>query len=336
MPALPRLRSLVRNLFRGERVDRELDAELRGYVDMVADEKIARGMPAAEARRQARLEVGGMETVKEEVRAVRSGALLEGWIQDLRYAVRGLRRAPVFAVAAITTLALGIGANTAMFSVVDALLLRRLPAADPDRLVALYRGSSATQSAFSFPEFERLAAQPSVFTGLVAWATHVTWMRTGTDLDRTTLHIVSPSFFEVAGITPSSGRAFAAGSDAASLGEVVISDGLWRTRFGSDPAILGRTVTLATQPVTIVGVAPPSFVGLEVSAPADGWVTFSTLALLEPGWDFKDGREYWIRLMGRLQPSQSLVSAEAAVRGPQRRRRPARLGCDTDLRSCRA
>jgi predicted permease len=314
MSARTRLRSLLRNLLRGARVDRELDAELRGYVDLLVDEKIARGIPPEQARRLARMEIGGIEMVKEEVRSIRSGALVEQAIQDTRYALRGLRRAPVFTLAVVVTLALGIGANTAMFSAVDALLLRPLPVSDPDRLVAPYRGASGTQAAFSFPELDRLASHSHVFAGLAAWATHVTWMRTGVDLDRTTVHVVSPPFFQVLGVTPAAGRAFT-GRDADTVGQAVVSDRLWRTRFAADPAVLGRTITLGTQPVTIIGVAPDSFIGLEAASPADAWITFSTLALLEPGWDFRDGREYWIRLVGRLQPAQTVSAANAALAG---------------------
>lgn len=314
MSALARLRSLLRNLLRGARVDRELDAELRGYVDLLTDEKIARGIPAGQARREAHIEIGGVETVKEEVRSIRTGALVEAAIQDVRYGVRSLRRAPVFTLAVVTTLALGIGANTAMFSAVDALLLRPLPVNEPERLVAPYRGTSGSEAAFSFPEFDRLAAQGHVFEGLTAWATHTTWLRTAAGLDRASLQIVSPSFFHVLGVAPATGRIFA-GRDADTLAQAVISDRLWRARFAADPSVLGRTITLGTQPVIIIGVAPPAFIGLQPAAPADAWITFPTLALLEPDWDFRDGREYWIRLVGRLQPGQTVAAANAALRG---------------------
>ena len=321
MQVLARLRSFVRNIFSGARVDGELEAELRGYVELLADEKIARGVPAEQAQRDARIEVGGMEAVKEEVRSIRTGALLEQAVQDVRYALRGLRRAPVFAGAAIATLALGIGANTAMFSVIDALLLRRLPVADPERLVAPYRGSDGTQSAFSFPEFDQLAARTQTFDGLAAWADHAAWMRSGAELDRTTLQIVSPSFFTLLGVQAATGRTFVptGGSgpagESTTIGQVVISDRLWRTRFASDPAVLGRTFSLGLHPVTIIGVAPASFTGLQPSQPADAWITFATLALLEPEWDFRDRREIWIRLVGRLRPELTVAAAEAALQG---------------------
>ena len=315
MACLARLRSLFRNIFSGTRVDRELDAELRGYVDLLTDEKVARGLPAEQARRDARVEVGGMEAVKEEVRSIRTGALLEQAVQDIRYALRGLRRAPVFAAAAIATLGLGIGANTAMFSVVDALLLRRLPVANPERLVAPYRGADGTQPAFSFPEFDQLASRTQVFEGLAAWAAQVTWMRAGPELDRTALQIVSPSFFPLLGVEAGLGRTFVATTDAATVGQVIISDRLWRTRFAADPSVLGRTITLGALPVTVIGVAPASFTGVEASAPADAWITFATLALLEPEWNFKDRREIWIRLIGRLRSDLSITAATAALQG---------------------
>jgi predicted permease len=308
---LARIISLVRNLFRRERVERDLDAELRGYLEILTDEKIASGMDPVRAAREARLAVGGVEQVKEQVRAVRAGALLEQLGQDVRYALRGLRRAPVFAITTIATLALGIGANTAMFSVIDALLLRPLPVHEPERLFAVYRGP--TSGAFSFPDFHALTAENAVLSGVAAWGSQSAWLRTQAGFDRLVLDTVSPNYFSLLGIVPQIGTAFVTTDDVASRGMVVISDHLWRTRFGADPAVVGRSIVLSGQSMTVIGVAPRAFIGLQPAAPTDGWITFATLSMLEPGWDFQAKQEVWIRLIARLRTDIEPRAANAAL-----------------------
>jgi predicted permease len=313
---LARLVSFFRNLLHGSRLDRDLDTELNAYVDLLADEKVAAGIEPERARRAARIALGGLEQVKEEVRAVRAGVLLEQVGRDCRYALRGLRKAPVFTLTATATLALGIGANAAMFSVVDALLLRPLPVTRPDRLVAVYHGTPGTQPAFSYPHFSHLSQRTDVLEGVAAWATQFAWIRNGGDVDRVSVHTVSPGYFDLLGVAPQPGTAFAIDSEEASRGTVVISDRLWHTRFGADPSILGRPFSLNGQPVTVAGVAPAAFTGLDPSAPADVWMTFATLAAVEPGWDFRAPSEIWINLIARLREETSWQAAASALTLP--------------------
>ncbi len=243
-------------------MDSELDRELRTYVEMLTEEKVAAGAAPERARREALMESGGLEQVKEHVRAIRTGALLEQVVQDLRYTLRGLRRAPAFTTTVIVMLALGIGANTAILSVIDALLLRPLPLTNPHQLAAVYRGPSGTESAFSYPDYEELTSQTQVLAGAAAWGTNTGWLRVGPDLERATVHRVSPNYFAVLGVTPQLGGSFVAGPEAASVGQVILSDNTWRTLFNADPLVSGRQVTLGGQAMTVAGVAPPSFLGL--------------------------------------------------------------------------
>src|SRR5687768_10910134 len=303
-----------RNLFRGARVEKDLDHELRAYLDLLTDEKIAAGLSPDRARREALIETGGIAQVKEEVRAVRAGALLEQLGQDVRYAIRGLRRARGFTTTVIVTLALGIGANTAIFSVIDALLFRPLPVDNPHQLAAVYRGASGEGAAFSYPGFSELAAQTQVLAGAAAWGTHTSWMRAGGDLERANLHLVSANYFSVLGVAPQLGRSFVAGDDAGSTLMVVLSDRTWRTGFSADRAAVGRSVTLSGQVMTIAGVAPPSFVGLDPASPADAWITFGTLALIEPEWNFRAAGEIWLRLIVRVRDDISVAAAESGLR----------------------
>ncbi len=284
-------------------------------MDLLTDEKMATGLTPDRARREALIEIGGMEQVKEEVRAVRAGALLEQLAQDARYAIRGLRRARGFTATVIATLALGIGANTAIFSVIDALLFRPLPVDNPEQLAAVYRGPSGDQAAFSYPEFSDLAAQTQVLAGAAAWGTHTGWMRAGADLERVNVHLVSANYFSVLGVAPQRGRSFSADDDAASTLMVVLSDRTWRTRFNADPSAVGRSVTLSGQVMTIAGVAPASFVGLDPATPADAWITFGTLALIEPEWDFRAAGEIWLHLIVRVRDGISVAAAESGLHG---------------------
>ena len=313
MPALHRWRALVRNLFRRGDVDRELERELQAYADLIADERIRAGEPPAEARRHARLALGGRQQVVEEVRAVRTGAWVEEVARDVRYAGRGLRRSPVFAVTAVVTLALGIGANTAMFSVIDALLFKPLPVLEPDRLVAAYRSQATSAAAFSYPEFVQIAERTGVVRSASAWGASLGWLRDSASTDRVSLQTVSPNYFVTVGVAPVLGATFTTVNETASRGVVVISERLWRTRFGGDPAIVGRGVNLNGHAVSILGVAPPGFVGLDAAAPADMWITFATLAVHEPSWDFRAANEIWLNVIVRLQNGISPAAAAAAM-----------------------
>ena len=174
MPLDSKLSAFWRNLFRRPRAERELDDELRAYVELLAAEKVRAGMPPDAARRAALVEVGGVEQVKESVREVRAGALLENLLRDLRYALRSLRRTPTFTVAAIVTLALGIGASTAVFSVVNAVLLRPLGYRQPEQLVTLTHGD---QGAVAPGNYNDWRAQAASFSGMGAaeyWTPNLT------------------------------------------------------------------------------------------------------------------------------------------------------------------
>jgi predicted permease len=313
MQILHRLRALIRNVFHRTAVDREFDRELQAYADMVADERIRAGASADEARRQAHVALGGRQQVIEEVRRARAGAWLDEVGRDVSYALRGVRRSPLFAVTAIVTLALGIGANTAMFSVIDALLFKPLPVLEPERLAAAYRGATGSQTAFAYPEFVQMAERTEVVRAAAAWGSSLAWLRDAAATDRVTVHTVSPNYFGALGVRPVPGGAFPEINDAASRGLVVISERLWRLRFGADPAIVGRGINVNGHAVSVLGVAPKDFLGLDPSAPADLWITFATLDVLEPEWDFRAATEIWLNVIVRLQDGTSATAAAAAM-----------------------
>jgi predicted permease len=311
-----RVRSLLHNLTRRRRVERALDDEVQACLDMLTDEKIAAGLTLQEARRAARVEFGGVEQVKEDVRSTRAGALVEQLMQDVRYSVRALRHAPTFTAVAVVTLALGIGANTAIFSVVDAVLLRPLPVDEPERLVALYRGPSGSSKTFSYQEYQDYRAERAAFEAMAAWGGGSRfWFRGTGDIERAATQIVSGNYFDVVGVRAAIGRTFFEDEDpAAGVHPVaVISDSFWRSRFSADPGIAGRSFTLNGHAFTVIGVTPPGFTGLEPTSPPDLWVPIAALQLLEPAWAFKDRREVWLRVSGRLRNGVGVREAQAAL-----------------------
>jgi putative ABC transport system permease protein len=263
MAIIRSLQSFWKNLAHRDRTGQELDEEIRAYTELLEEEKIRSGASPDEARWAARLELGGAEQVKEQVRQVWVGAWLETLLQDLRYGARMLWRDPGFTAVTVLTLALGMGANTAMFSSIDALVLRPLNFPDPDRLVAL----SETQPRIGFePEnvapadFFDWTRQSAVFSSLAAYC--------GWDADLTGAgepeHLqgarVSPNFFSTVGVSAAFGRTFVSGEDQPGRERVaIISYGLWQRRFLGDPRVLDTDVELSGAHFRIVGVMPSSF-----------------------------------------------------------------------------
>src|SRR5215218_740937 len=258
MPLLARGSSVMRNLFRRERVDQDLDAEIRSYFDTLVEEKLAAGMPPDEARRAAAIEVGGIEQVKERVRETRTGALL----QDLRYGLRTLAKNPGFTAAAVVTLGLGIGANTAIFSVVNGVLLSPLAGRDPDRLVLLWESTKDTpQIPVSYPNYLDWRQRTRSFEDIAAFNGFDQFTMTGQgDPERVHGGLASGNLFTVFGVEPAAGRLLAPRDDRPEADPVaVISDEFWQRRFAADRRIVGKTIVFDGNAYTIVGVLPPNF-----------------------------------------------------------------------------
>jgi predicted permease len=263
MPLLHGLRSKFLNLFGAGNADRDLDAEVLAHLDLLTAEKQQQGMTAKQARRAARIELGGVEQVKEEVRAARSGAWLEAFWQDLRFAARQLRRNPGFAVVAVLTLALGVGANTAIFSVVKALLLRPYPFPELDRIV-LVRPTGADQPAEEFriapADFVDLKLETRSFERISAFR-YDDLNLTGTGLpESVAVASVTPEFFDLVGVHPALGRSFVAdeGQEGANR-SAILSYGYWHRRFAGDPRLVGGTIQLNGRDYAVVGVMPPRY-----------------------------------------------------------------------------
>jgi predicted permease len=261
VPILSPIRSLFRNFFTRQESDRELDDEVRSYVDLLAEEKMRTGMRQEEAQRAARIELGGVEQVKEQVREVRAGAWLDSLLQDLRYGARMLRKNPGFTAIAVLTLALGIGANTAIFSVVDAVLLRPLPYNQPDRLVILSESSSpndlATRSAVAPGNYLDWRDQNRVFAQVVA-ADYPGFSLTGGDRAEHVLGAsISAGALGMLGLGPQLGREISFEDDRPDAGGVVmLSDSLWRSHFNARRDIIGKSIHLDAKPYTVIGILP--------------------------------------------------------------------------------
>ncbi len=260
-----RFRSWVNATLRREQMESEIDAELRFHMETYSQELIRGGMPPHEAVRRASLEFGGAEKIKEECRDARGANLLESFLQDLRYGLRTLRKAPTFATIAILTLALGIGATTAMFSVVNAVLLRPLAYRQPDKLYLIREGISEMAQFYpSFPAnaggFLRWQSQCRSFER-IAIVEPIGRILTGAG-ESQEIHggRGSANLLEVLGVQPQLGRTFLADEDRPGNDHVVIlTDSFWRDHFHSDPSLIGRSITLDGESDVVVGILPPAF-----------------------------------------------------------------------------
>ena len=315
MPILPRLSSLWRNLFHKTRKDQELAEEIDAYLELLIEQKINEGLDPAEARRAALIELGGREQVKEKVREARIGRQLETIWQDLRYATRMLRKHPVMTLIAVFTLALGIGANTAIFSVVNAVLLNAVPYYEPQRLVwvmEVREGRPESPHANSYLFWQ---AQSQVFEHLVAYNRGSRELTGRGESERLESLKVTANVFPALGLAPQLGRAFTAEDDRPEAAPVaLLGHALWQRRFGGDPAIIGQSLTLGGQSWTVIGIMPPRSRSLLPLERADVWLPLAI--------DVKDKRElrdHQLNVFGRLKPGFTLEQAHAEVNMIMRR-----------------
>jgi predicted permease len=324
--------SLWRNLVHRDRVDRDLDDEVRTIQALLVEEKVQQGMGQADARRAAMLQLGRVESVEERVRDARTGAFLDVLWQDVRYAVRSLRRTPGFAVAAVTTLTLGIGANITIFTLLDAVLFKPLPVPAAHELVALYEnapegvpdaaGGTGRFFRFSYPRFERLQRALGSHGSLAAVtrsARFVVRLESAGQPTPVRGQLVSGSYFETLAIPAARGRVL--GSADVRVGQVdavaVVSDGFWKRSFGGSETAIGQTISVNGLQVTVVGVTPPGFVGIWTDAEADLWLPLTLQAPLRyenssSSYNSGDrsrpwiGQDFiaWLNLVARVPPSE--------------------------------
>ena len=320
---ISRLRAFWNNVFRRKQLDRDLDEELQGYVELVSAEKIRAGMSPDEAYRDTRREMGGDEQIRQSVRDIRAGALLDRLAQDIRYGLRTLSRSPGFCLVAVTTLALGIGANTAMFSLLDQIVLRLLPVKEPERLAMItersnFYGDSYGANTLSWPMFEDLRDNNRVFSGMFCrFSTPVT-LGDGDRAAQVTGELVSGSYFSVLGVDMALGRPIAPQDDSVpdSQPVVVLSYSFWQTYFNSDRTIIGRTIALNSHNMTVIGVAQPGFDGVEFGNPAKLFVPIMMKTEMTPRSDgLKDRRRrlQWVTAYGRLKPGVTIEQAQVSL-----------------------
>ena len=296
----------LRSLFRKEQVDQELDEELRAYQEMAADEKMKDGLSRKEALRAVRLERGSLEVSKEIVRSGGWESLVEMCWQDLRFAARMLRRSPGFTAVAVLTLALGIGANTAIFTLLHASLWTPLPVSDPKEIFHIMRASSvgdfAGEFSYSYPLFQQFSRIASPWGEVFATERvgSTKFGLNGVSDEREAGEAVSGNFFSVLNVGPIVGRVLEPQDDNVLGGNhvAVLSYAFWKRRFQSDALVLGRRILYDETPYTVVGIARPGFTGIEPEVSVDVWVPI-TAGALDRGWR-PDPNISWLRLLVRL------------------------------------
>ena len=322
---MTRLRSIVRNILRRDRVEQDLDDEVRATLEILIDEYRAKGLSAGEARRAALLQLGGVESLKGQVRDARAGAFLDTLLQDLRYAARLLARNPVFTLTAALSLAIGIGATTTIFTVVNGLLLRSaVGVTDSDgRLVDIVRTQrrgGPSIDPISYPDYLEVRKRATTLDGVYGYQLELqaaSLRVSDVGAERVYAGVVTTNYFQVLGVPSVVGRTFGSNDDeeAGASPIAVLSHRFWVRRFDSDPSVVGHTVYLNGYPLTIVGVARAGFLGMTVVAP-DLWIPTSMVAALDPesGTRLLTARAAdWLMLGGRLKTGTSRAQASAQI-----------------------
>jgi predicted permease len=306
-------------LFHRERRDQEFAAELESHLAMHIEENLRAGMSPEEARREARIKLGGIEAVKEEYRDRRGVPFLEGFGHDLRFGLRALRKNPGFTAVVILTLALGLGANTAIFSIMDAVLLRSLPVRNSQELVVIGTrdARSGMNTDFSYPRYQDLRDKSTVFAGVLAKAGAEMNVSYAGQNERVRGQLVSGNYFEVLGVQPWIGRLFTQNDDLKPGAHpvAVLSYGFWHRRFGDDASMVGKEILLNDHAITVVGVTPPGFYGTDLSEGADIRVPMMMATVFRPvpANRLQNRRHSWLEIMARRKPGVTLAQAQASL-----------------------
>jgi len=322
--------------FRKHQQDKQLDSEIHFHIEQQITENIGAGMNPGEARRRALAQFGGLEYMKEQTRDARGTHLLESLLQDLRFSLRVLRKSPGFTAVAVLTLALGIGANTAIFTVINSVLLNNLPVTHPEQLVLLTNpdeqgrqigfGTDA-RDLLTYPEFQDIAQHNAVFSGVLAASSYTSLIPTAVEGSGGSIGApaeveqVSGSYFSVLGVNPILGRTFGTEVDNPRDANpvAVISYGFWRERFGGARDVIGRKLRILRTSYTVLGVMPPQFHGETVGANPEIFVPLSMQSEISPGRDFLSPetnhfmKTEWLQVIGRMKPGVNLEQAKAAI-----------------------
>ncbi|HEY2393589.1 MAG TPA: ABC transporter permease [Candidatus Angelobacter sp.] len=329
----------LRGLFTRQSQENDANDELRFHLEKEVEQNLAAGLSAEEARRQAMIAFGGVQQTRESLREVHRGRLLESLLQDVRYGWRMLRKSPAFTIIAVLTLALGIGANTAIFSLIDAVVFRSMPIADPQSLVvfqwqAKHRPATHHYSTFDdcddnsdpahpngcslpLPFFKEVQTQSSVFSHLAAFTGDQQLDLAGNGPARMAGgQFISGDYFETLGIQPHIGRLLAPSDDSPESPAVaVLSYEFWQSSFGGSANTIGKTVRLNGKSFTIIGVAEPKFDALTLANKYDLWVPLAHLPTLVPHWNPKQDQmdSWWPIIIGRVKDGTPVTQAQAAV-----------------------
>jgi ABC-type antimicrobial peptide transport system permease subunit len=339
MPLLSRFSSTVRTLFRKEQLDHDLDEELQAYLELLVDEKIGAGMDPEQARWEARLELGGKEQVKENVRDVRRGAMMDGLLQDIRYGLRMMNRRRGFTITVVLILALGIGANTAVYSIGDAALIRTLPVENPEELVILnwtvrkdpfssmvrrisgwIRDTDTglqMSSSFCYPIYKEFRDRNEVLSRIFCF-TSVNRLNLNVDgqAELASGQLVGGGYFAGLKLEPQLGRFIGVEDDRAGAPPAaVIAYGYWQRRFGGAAEALGKNIYVNSHPFTIVGVSPPEFEGIQqVGRAASIFIPMALQSVATRREDaLTNAGNWWLQIMGRLKPGKTFSEAQAQL-----------------------
>jgi predicted permease len=320
---ISRLRALWNNAFHRKQLDRDFDEELEAYLKLVEAEKLREGMDPEQAHAYARRQTGGTDQVVQNVRDVRTGAWIDRLVQDVRYGIRTLANNPTFSLVAVGTLALGIGANTAMFSLLDQVVLRLLPVRDPKQLVIVkeagnHYGNSYGPNTMSWPMFEDLRSNNQVFSEMFCRFPASLAIGYHDQTVQIPAELISSAYFQTLGVEAVLGRTIGRDDDSIPDGKpvVVLSYSFWQSYFGGDRNVIGRTIALNGYAMTVIGVVQPGFDGLELGVPVKVFVPIMMKTEMTPHSDgLKDRRRRlsWVTTYGRLKPGVSTDQAQASL-----------------------